>query len=279
MTTAPYATLSQLSGFRVPVYASEDVQAHARALAQRFDRAYTYLTGLLQIPLDVRLALLSRQDWPRYVQSPFYGAAMYDYPQRTVVSGAEPTDFWEPILARLQADAPALLERLRPLYARADGAIDLTPHVELWMIHDLGHACHLHHAYWFPRKWLMELFAALCQYTYFAEREPGLLPLVETFLLVLHDLPAEAIEYRTLADFEARYIALPLDSYLWFAGHLMQLARDLYAQFGADAVTRMWRLFVLGTIEGATDAELRRQMLDADPGIAAILGALPEQYA
>jgi len=233
---------------------------------------------LLQVSLDIRLALLSQQDWPLYVQSPIYGAAIYDYPRRTIVNGAEYTAFWEPILARLQTDAPALLEHLRAVYATPDGSIDLNPHVELWMIHDLGHACHLHHAYWFPRKWLMELFATLCLFTYIADQEPDLLLRAETFMLVLHDLPAQMVDYPRLAEFEERYNTLPLDNYLWFSGHFMQLAHDLYAQFGSAALVRMWQMFVLGKIADVSDLELKQRMIRTDPALAAMLIALPEQY-
>ena len=120
---------------------------------------------------------------------PFYGVAMYDYVHRTVVSGAEPTIFWEPIMEQLQHTAPDLPTPLRSVYTTPQGNLDLTPHVELWMIHDLGHACHAHHDYWFPLKWLMELFASLCLYTYIAKQEPDLLPVAEIFFLVFHDLP------------------------------------------------------------------------------------------
>jgi hypothetical protein len=197
-----------------------------------------------------------------------------------VVSGAEPTTFWKPILAKFQTAAPALLERLRLIYTAPDGTLDLTPHVELWMIHDLGHACHFHHDYRFPRNWLMELFASLCMYTYIADQEPDLLPLAETFLLVMHDLPAEMVDDPKLAEFEMRYTKLPLETYLWFSGHFMQLAHDLYAQFGGDAFERMWQIFVLGKLAAdMPDEELKQQTFRTDPALAELLIAFPEQYA
>lgn len=279
MTDFPYKILPQLAEFRIPVYASKQVHPQAQALANRFEQAYLYLKNRLDIPLEIRLALLSEQDWPHYVHSPIYGAAVYDYPHRTIVTGAEPTTFWQPIVARLEREAPALHKRLTSVYRAPGAIIDLNPHIELWMIHDLGHACHLHDGYWFPRKWLMELFATLCLYTYIADREPHLLPVAETFLLVLHQLPAQLVEHRSLTDFEARYTALPLDNYLWFSGHFMESARELYAQFGRDALTRVWRMFVLGKIGDVSDRELQQQMMKADPAIATSLLAVPEQYS
>jgi hypothetical protein len=83
----------------MPIYASPKVRDHARILAQRFNRAYTYLSGLLNIFLDIRLTLLSEQDWPHYVQVLRYGVMICDHPHQTLVSGAEPTAFedgWHP---------------------------------------------------------------------------------------------------------------------------------------------------------------------------------------
>ena len=60
MAMRSYDTLSSLSGFVIPVYASTPVVDHTRQLAQRFVHAQTYLTTLLEIPLDVRFALLSQ---------------------------------------------------------------------------------------------------------------------------------------------------------------------------------------------------------------------------
>jgi hypothetical protein len=87
------------------------------------------------------------------------------------------------------------------------------------------------------------------------------------------------VEHRLLSEFEAQYIKLPLDNYLWFSGHFMQLARDLYTYFGRSALTRMWQMFVLGKIADVPDVALRQQMSDADPAIAGLLITLPEQYA
>ena len=161
------------------------------------------------------------------------GVSTYDYSRQTVVSGAQLTTFWKPLLARVQKGDPALLAQLHAIYATPDVSIDLTPNVDLWMIHDLGHACHLQHSYWFPRKWLMELFATLCLYTYIADQEPDLLTLTETFLRVVRKLPIRIMEHRTLSGFESLYLTLPIDNYIWFSGHFMQCAATSMLNWGS----------------------------------------------
>ena len=75
--------LPMLASAPVLVYASVGLGERAHTLATRFTHAYTFLTATL----DVRLALLSQADWPRFTASPYYGAVFYDYPQRTVIAG------------------------------------------------------------------------------------------------------------------------------------------------------------------------------------------------
>lgn len=279
MTTSPYEALPRLPGCRIPVYVSAGVDSHARRLAGQFEHAHTYLQNLFALPLDVRLALLSRQDWPRFTHIPSYGAAWYDYPQRTVVCGAEPTTFWRPLVTRLQTAAPDLFERLHAAYATPEGTLDLVPHTNLWMIHDLGHACHLRDGYWFPRKWLMELFAHLCLYTYIREQASEDETRAVCFFSVLHALPTSFVTYRHLTDFETQYVGLPLDDYLWFSGHLMHLAHDLYAQFGQAALVRLWHLFVRAKQADLPDTALWQQTMQADPALTTVLMAFSEQYA
>src|SRR5262245_57881320 len=136
--TDPYAELNQLTGFLMPVYASSGVELRARELAGRFDRAYQFLTTTLDIRLEIKLAFHSARDWPDYTQSPYYGVTLYDYPQRTVATGAEPTTFWRPALDLIRTNTPEHLEQLQAVYGSTSGEIDITSHVDLWIIHDLG---------------------------------------------------------------------------------------------------------------------------------------------
>ena len=124
------------------------------------------------------------------------------------------------------------MPELRNVYGRPDGRITLTPHIEWWIVHDLGHTFHAHLSYWFPRKWLMELFADLCLYTYVAANEPDYLPRLETVLRLLHQLPAAHFRYHTLHDFDTQYLDMELVNYLWYHGHFFACAKPLVVVSG-----------------------------------------------
>ena len=270
--------LLPLHGYRVPVSSSASVQAKAHYLSQEFERAYTYVTNLLAVVLDVRLAFLSEHDWSSLTQSPYYGAVLYDYPNHTIVAGAEPTSFWQPLVAHLENAAPDLFAQLQQVYQNDEGTIDLSPNIEFWIIHDLGHACHLHHHYWFPRKWLMELFANLCLYSYIVEQAPEHSACALTFFSVLSALPRSLITYQMLADFERQYVALPLNNYLWFSGQLMHLAHNLHQQFGQFSLVRLWDIFVLGNIQEVSNPSLWQQVSSKDAALATMLRTFEQQF-
>jgi hypothetical protein len=271
MTQSPYANLQPLGGFSVPIVINRGIEAQAYRLAERFDGAYQFISSILHITPTIQLALLSSQDWPQYTQSPFYGAALYDYTYRTIVTGTEKTSFWQPIVELMKNTTPALYQKLAKTYNTDDREIDITSHVELWYIHDLGHACHLHENYWFPRKWLMELFASLCLYTYVTINEPTRIAVMEDFLLTVHEMPRHAFFHHSLQDFEKLYTNVGLENYLWYSGYFMWLARELYIRLGVEALRWMWSTFVKNNIHTATDQEITSLFAQIHPNTDSLL--------
>jgi hypothetical protein len=147
----------------------------------------------------------------------------------------------------------------------------LTRHIEWWIIHDLGHAFHLHLDYRFPRVWLMEFFADVCLYTYVASHEPAYLPALEILPRVLSRLKPTHFHYRTLAEFDTQYINMELMNYLWYHGHFFEQARRAYAQVGSSLLDRFWHTFVLAKVQEIPDSELALRLQQIEPGIAQMM--------
>ena len=167
-----YEGLQLLPELPFPVYATPGLEHAATTIARRFARAYRFLSETLETAPRAGLLVLSAGDWDRHASVPAYGLTHYDYGRRMVIAPGHSSTFWHPVIDVVGAASAHLLEELRTVYAQPDGHIDLAAHIDLWAVHDLGHAFHLHVAYWFPRKWLMEFFADLCLYTYLATVEP-----------------------------------------------------------------------------------------------------------
>jgi hypothetical protein len=267
--------LRVLSPFPFPVQSSPDLVEHTQLLAQRFERARDFLQQTLAVTPQVGLRVLSAADWPVYAHPAFadYGLTHFDPVQGMVITGGPDSTFWHAFVDAIAAE-PDLLEGLRATYGRADRQIDLTRHIEWWIVHDLGHACHAHLDYWFPRVWLMEFFADLCLYSYLASNEPAYLPALETFPRVLSRLSPAHVRYHTLHDFDTQYIKLELTNYLWFHGHLFEAARKAYAGGGNSTLSRLWQTFALANVREVSDTELARLLQQVQPEIAQIMATV-----
>jgi hypothetical protein len=272
---AHYEGLERLPGVPFPAYTSLELLPVAGNIATRFDQARRFFSSTLAVEPQAGLVVLTAADWPRYAALPLFGVTHYDYPRRMVVTAAQPSTFWRPMVELIGAMSEQLMQELQTVYGRPDESIDLTPHVDLWITHDLGHACHLHAGYWFPRRWLMEYFADLCSYTYVATREPAQLAALETFPLVARGIDPGRFPYRGLADFEAHYgkDSMSFENYLWYHGFLYQAAGDEYRAAGVQALQRLWQACVIAGVGEATDAELAELLRAAQPHLARLIEA------
>lgn len=269
----PYAGLQPISGFDFPIRLSPALIGAAAGIAQRFQQTTRFLSQLLNVTPEVGLAILSAQDWPQYAALPLFGVTHYDYPRRIVVTAAEPSVFWQPVLGLVRADSGELMQRLQAVYGQPDGHIDLTPHVDLFLSHDIGHAFHLHTGYWFPRRWLMEYFADLCAYTYIAIQEPAQLPALETLPLVLQAVSRRDVHYHRWQDFDTQYgsDSMSIANYFWYHGHLFAAAKQEYQATGINALQRLWQAFVVAKIEKVTDAALMQLLWQTQPHLAQMM--------
>lgn len=272
---APYAGLQRLNEFPLPIYTSSGHAPSVHRLATRFVRAYAFLHETFALTPPVGLLILSPQDWPQYAGFPTYGLTHYDPAQRMVITGSQLGTFWYPILDLIGATSPDVVQDLQVIYPQAHNRVDVTAHVDTWIVHDLGHAFHLSESYWFPRTWLMELFADLCVYTYLALHEPQHLPALETLPHAVRGLPVQVFRYQTLSDFETRYINMEAANYLWYHGQFFAHAQRVYQVAGRHALQRLWRTFVVANVQTVSDTELIALLQTVQPELAQVVRAWP----
>jgi len=272
---AAFVHLQRLESVPLPVLVSPDVVTIASGLATRFERAYTFLATLLSVKPEVRLLVLSPADWANYAHPafPLYGLTHYDPARRLIITGVEVGADRNMEKKFRQSLAQAQLHEVTQVYGLRDGQLDLTAHLDTYLVHDLGHAFHLHANYCFPRRWLMEYFADLCAYTYLAACEPEQLSALATFPRALKSIGAEQWLLHTWADFDAYYgkSEMSVENYLWFHGHLFAVAQQEYGAAGQQALQQMWQTFVLGNIQEVSDEQLTAILKPIQPYLAQLL--------
>jgi hypothetical protein len=273
---ARYAGLEALDLHGLSAFTSPICRVAALPIARRCAAAQQVLAGILGTQVVPELLILSRADWPGRAAMPLYGLTHYDRPHHAIVAPGEPSDLLAPALDLVAQAAPMACAALQRIYGTPTG-IDLTAHVDTYVAHDLGHAFHLAHEAWFPRRWLMELFADLCAYTALAATEPAALPALMGLPQALLAVPASAVPHWSLDAFEMYYGGpeLAIATYLWYHGRLFALAERLHADLGEAALRRMWAVFVETRVQAADSAELAALLTAVAPYLATALDRWP----
>jgi hypothetical protein len=269
----PAETLQQLSAFACPVYSSSGLEAVAHSQGVRFEQASRFLSQVFAVTPQIGLLVLSVDDWSAHAGVAEYGATHYDPARSMVITGGEPAGFWHGLVDAVGRESPEMLRELRETYGQPDGRVDLSAHVDLWIVHDLGHAFH----YRFPRLWLMEFFADLCLYAYVAEREPAQLSALETLPAVMSRRRTDSFRCHTLPDFEREYTKMGLDNYVWYHGVFFAWAKHLYSTAGVAPLRRLWKTFAGSEYSEISDAELTGLLEGAEPRLAQLVAAWPAQ--
>jgi hypothetical protein len=278
-TTASVDDLSRLTGFAVPIYTSAGLEGTSVIHAARFVRANRFFQTVLGSVPAVSLLVLDERDWARYAAFPIFGLTHYDLRQQRVIAPGTAATFLQPSVDLIATHAPAAFRRLREIYSTAGATVDLMSHIDTWLVHDLGHACHLAHDRWFPRRWLMEYAADLCLYTYLATEEPAQLPVLMALPEAVRALPMHLFPAQTWADFDAGYGgAIGLENYLWFHGYLFGAAAQTYQEQGMAGLRALWDMFVFTDITEWPENDALLQALEqAQPALAEVIANWPEE--
>lgn len=257
------ANLEDIGGFPFNVEASTGFAEVAATSAALCASAKEWLDSLLGFSPTITLRVLNRQDWAALAAIPTYGMPHCD--ARHIVMSAEKADFWQGNIGRIREYLPEAIDQLRSVYADDSGEIDLTSYFRTLVVHELGHTYHEQYPFHFPRLWLQELFANLCNHLYLANAKPALLETLVTFPRWASQVPASAFEYTTWGQFEEFYPPIMQPSnYGWYQSRLKSLAANLYDSQGNGVLARLWHKFAVSDADlcRAIDEELSLGLSD-----------------
>jgi hypothetical protein len=233
--------LASLPGFPFEVRTSASTREQAGRLADRCDRAYSYLGEMLAFRPQCALLVLNRADWSERASNPSYVMPYYD--AGNLFLTGEPSDLTAS-LEEVASSAPAAAAReLDQVYGT--GADRLRPFADMLVVHELAHAFHDGVPFVFPRSWLMELFADMALYAFVVAEEPEKRLHFET-------LPRVALEHRLLKPvardlryFEAFYPYIEPLTYVWYQFRFTMMAKGLIDAAGPNVLRRLWDAFAL----------------------------------
>ena len=233
--------LLELKGFSQTVYYSTGHEARAKEIASRCDNAAAYFNGLFGFRPTTKLYILSQADWKDYAAPTVYGMPHYPDSSRLVIA-AEDNDFWRSFLPPVDKLPAPLAARVKLAYGKPDGTYSMMPFFDLLALHELGHGFHNQAKLKMHRKWMLELLPNIMLHTYIAQKEPGLLPALETFPEMVVAAGSAEYKFTSLADFEKLYdnMGMGPKNYGWYQCNLHVAGKNIYNAGGIAAVQKLW---------------------------------------
>lgn len=238
-----YENLHELKGHRSQVYFSTGAEARATRLAEQVDKVISFYEKQIRFSPDVKLLILSPEDWNAYAKNPVYGMPHYAGNQSLFVA-SEDNDFWRSFIPPLDKIPDEYAGLVSKTYSDKKGGLTMEPFFDLLAIHELGHAYHIQDSLVMQRKWMAELFANMLLHSYIAENERQLLPALTVFpKMVVATVDRATLKYTTLSELESNYDELGRKypkNYGWYQCRWHIGAADIYDRGGFSALNDLW---------------------------------------
>jgi hypothetical protein len=264
--------LVPIEGLALATWASPGTEAHARRVGARAARAHAWLSELLGFRPRAEVCVLAPGDWGKVTDVPVFGFPHF-VGEGTLVAAGTPAPFFDGLLELVDPglDQPGR-DRLRAVYGDPP---HLDQFAELLVVHEVAHLFHAQAGFWFPERWLSELFCNLALTGWVAEHEPEMTDVLGTF----PELGAVAIDPATLPVRALDRMAEALEAgpagpvaYVWYQLVLHVAATSLWARGGPATLRRLLDRFRDGQPSGDLRATLRD---DVHPGLAEVIDRWP----
>lgn len=239
-----YEKLNLLEGHNIKTYFSDDAKKEAETMATRCDSVISFYKSLLNFEPTVTLLILSKADWNKYTNFPFYGMPHYIDGQ-TLIVASEDNDFWKSFIPPLNQLPQDLAKQISNTYSDKNNSLTMRGFFDLLAIHELGHVFQSQGGLTMQRKWMAELFADLFLHTYIAEMEPELLLNLTIFpKMVVSSTNKEELKYTTLNELETNYNLIVQqypNNYGWYQSRWHMAAATIYDVGGVKALQNLWQ--------------------------------------
>lgn len=259
--------LLELSVDGLTVISSEGTEERARALGRRVAEARAWLDDVLGASPHVVVSAVAAADWSRITDFPVYGFPHF-VGDDTIAVGGEPAPVFDHLVELTWSGiSPELRDRMHATYGDPPR---VQPFADLLVVHELAHLYHHQAGFWFPQRWLAELFANVCLDGYVSECAPELAETLRVFPQC-----ASGMDDAVIVERELERMAQSLESgptgplnYAWFQMNLHQAAARVWAHGGVSTLQRLFRRFR----DDAPAPDLRAALVeDVDPVLAEVI--------
>jgi hypothetical protein len=242
--TEPH-TLEELKGFTQTYYYSTGHEVRAKNIAVFMEHVGNYFQRELQFTPKATLYILAPQHWKDIAAKPLLD--VYGFPHNIdkgrLAIAAEDNDFWRSFLPPVDNLPAPLAAQVSKAYGKPDGTYSMMPFFDLLALHEMGHSYTAQAGLKMHRHWMGELFVNIMLHTYVAEKQPELLPALETFPNIVVGGGTSEYKFTSLQDFERLYSTLGMGpkNYGWYQCKLHSAAKDIHNAGGKEVLVSLWK--------------------------------------
>ena len=242
--TPPFP-LAELQGFTQTYYYSPGREERAKSIAGLMESAGIYFQKEIKFTPKTILYILAPRHWKAFAARPLHDT--YGFPHNIdpvhLAVATDDNDFWRSMLPPVDELLKPLAAQVTKAYRKPDGSYSMMPFFDLLALHEMGHSYTAQAGLKMQRKWMGELFVNIMLHTYVAEKQPALLPALETFPNIVVAAGSAAYKYTSLEDFEALYETLGMGpkNYGWYQCRLHSAAKDIYNAEGKKVLKKLWK--------------------------------------
>ena len=236
--------LETLKGFTQTYYYSPGSQERAKDIAVFMEDAGNFFQKEIGFTPKTTLYILAPKDWKDVAAKPLQN--VYGFPHNISNSrlaiAAEDNDFWRSFLPPVDKIPPSMADQIRKAYGKPDGTYSMMPFFDLLALHEMGHSYTSQAGLKMHRHWMSELFVNIMLHTYVAEKQPHLLPALETFPNMVVGAGTAEYGFTSLEDFERLYSTLGMGpkNYGWYQCKFHSSAKEIYNAGGKEIMKKLW---------------------------------------
>lgn len=237
--------LEELKGFTQTYYFSPGRYERAKSIAGFMEQAGNYFQKELDFTPKTTLFILAPQNWKDIAAKPLQD--VYGFPHNIdnvrLAIAADDNDFWASFLPPVDKLPQPIAAQVTKAYGKQDGSYSMMPFFDLLALHEMGHSYTSQAGLKMQRYWMGELFVNIMLHTYIAEKQPQLLPALETFPNMVVGAGSAEYAFTSLEDFERMYPTLGMGpkNYGWYQCKLHSAAKDVYNAGGSEVMKKLWK--------------------------------------
>lgn len=242
------------------VLVSTDTIANTDETLQKLNKAKQYFDQLFKIDLDFAVLFVENHQWQKHSYFPPPGLPQAG--RGNVILGLEKSVVAQQVESMLSKLPEPHTASLKQVYGQPMD-LDLF-YRETLSVHELAHLYHFKYGTQPQRKWLQELFATMCMYSFIGEKAKSSYELMDTYPEFALRAGDKMAEFKTLKDFEEKYVQeLTPPNYEWFQMQFYQRTKSILHQNQPELLRKL-RTFLINTDLSKTkllsDEELKAQL-------------------